>query len=159
MPHVPGTRAAKRAVLECLGWTLVVAGIAALVLPGPGLLMLFGGMVILSQQYDWAERRLRPVEEKALKTAAESVQTWPRIIASTFGAVWIMATGAVWMIRPPAPEWWPFGERWWLLGGWPAGLTLVLSGLLAMALLVYSFRRFRGVEDPASEAEEVVAKD
>ena len=32
--------AAKRVALEVVGWTLVVAGIAALVLPGPGLLML-----------------------------------------------------------------------------------------------------------------------
>lgn len=147
MGRVPGGGTAKRLVLETIGWILVVAGIAALVLPGPGLLMLFGGMAILSQQYEWAEKRLRPVEVRALHAAAESVQTWPRIVASTFGALWIMATGAVWIVRPPAPGWWPFGEDWWLLGGWPAGVTLVLSGLIALALLVYSYRRFRGVED------------
>ncbi len=159
MPHVPGTRAAKRVVLECVGWILVVAGIAALILPGPGLLMLFGGMVILSQQYDWVERRLRPVEERAWKTAADSVQTWPRVVVSTFGALWIMATGAVWLIRPPAPDWWPFADRWWLLGGWPTGLTLVISGLIALGLIGYSFRRFRGVQDTATAAAKVAAED
>ena len=46
--------AAKRVTLEVVGWTLVVAGIVALVAPGPGLLMVFGGLAILSQQYDWA---------------------------------------------------------------------------------------------------------
>lgn len=147
MGRVPGGGTAKRLVLEAIGWILVVAGVAALVLPGPGLLMLFGGMAILSQQYEWAERRLRPVEVRALHAAAESVQTWPRIVMSTFGAFWVMATGAVWIVRPPAPDWWPFAEQWWLLGGWPAGATLVVSGLIALALIVYSYRRFRGVED------------
>ena len=148
MTRVPGAGAAKRVVLETIGWLLVLGGIAALVLPGPGLLMLFGGMAILSQQYEWAERRLRPVEVRALKAAADSVQTWPRIIMSTFGALWIMGTGVLWTIRPDVPEWWPFEDSWWLLGGWPTGVTLIVSGLIALALIVFSYRKFRGVEDP-----------
>lgn len=75
--------ATKRIALEILGWLLVLAGIAALVLPGPGLLMLFGGLAILSQQYEWAERRLDPIKFRALRGAAEGVETWPRIILST----------------------------------------------------------------------------
>ena len=75
--------AARRVALETVGWVLVVAGIAALVLPGPGLLMVFAGLVLLSQQYDWAERRVEPVKKRALKAAAEGVETWPRIVMST----------------------------------------------------------------------------
>jgi uncharacterized protein (TIGR02611 family) len=146
-------KAARRLVLETLGWLLVVGGIAALVLPGPGLLMLFGGMAILSQQYTWAERRLRPVEARAFKTAADSVQTWPRIILSTLGGLWLVAAGVVWTVRPDAPDWWPLADRWWLLGGWQTGVTLIFSGIVALALIVYSFRRFRGVEDPDRSAE------
>ena len=41
----------KRIALEALGWTLVLAGIAALVLPGPGLLAIFAGLFILSQHH------------------------------------------------------------------------------------------------------------
>ena len=52
--------AVKRIGLEIVGWTLLVVGIAALVLPGPGLLMMAGGIVLLSQQYEWAERRVEP---------------------------------------------------------------------------------------------------
>lgn len=144
-------QAARRIALETLGWVLVVAGLAAIVLPGPGLLMLFGGLAILSQQYTWAERRLRPVEQRALRTAAQGVQTWPRIIASTLGALWIVATGVVWAIRPDVPAWWPLNDRWWLLGGWQTGVTLIASGLIALALIVYSFRRFRGAPVPADE--------
>jgi uncharacterized protein (TIGR02611 family) len=156
MARVPGGAAAKRLVLEILGWTLVVVGIAALILPGPGLLMVFGGLAILSQQYEWAERRVRPVEVRAKKAAAESVQTWPRIVISTLVACWVLMTGVLWIVRPEAPGWWPFEERWWLLGGWPTGLTLVLSAIIAFALIVYSFRTYRGVdpEDIAQAAAE-----
>ena len=63
----PGAPRIRRVVLEVVGWVLVVAGIAALVLPGPGLLMLFAGLVILSQEYEWAERRLEPIKSGALR--------------------------------------------------------------------------------------------
>lgn len=60
-----------------LGWLLVVAGVAALALPGPGLLALFAGLVLLSQQYEWARRRVEPVKRAAFRAAAESVQSSP----------------------------------------------------------------------------------
>jgi uncharacterized protein (TIGR02611 family) len=143
MPKVPGHAAAKRIVLESVGWLLVVLGVAAIILPGPGLLMLFGGLAILSQQYEWAERRVRPVEERARKTAAESVQTWPRITGSTLGASAIVGTGVLWVVRPSAPGWWPLRDEWWLLGGWPTGVTLIASGVVALGLVVHSFRTYR----------------
>ena len=138
-----GVAATKRILLEMLGWTLVLAGIAALVLPGPGLLMLFGGLVVLSQQYEWAERRLDPIERRAMQAAAEGVRTWPRIIGSGLGATWLVGLGIFWIFSPPPPSWWPVADHWWLAGGLPTGITLIASGFLAFGLIVYSFRRFR----------------
>src|SRR5215213_5589257 len=146
-------RAVRRLVLEIIGWLLVVGGIAALLLPGPGLLMVVGGLAILSEQYEWAERRLEPVKVAAYKAAADGVQTWPRIIASCSGAVAIAAVGVYWCIRPDTPSWWPLRESWWLIGGWGTGATLILSALIALAFIVYSFRTFRGVADPEAAAE------
>lgn len=134
---------AKRVGLEILGWVLVIGGLAALVLPGPGLLALFAGLAVLSQQYEWAERRLEPVKKQALKTAAEGVETWPRIVASVAGALVLVTLGVVWGVGLPAPSWWPVNDGWWLLGGWGTGTTLILSGLIALALVVYSYRNFR----------------
>lgn len=99
----------RRLVLEVVGWVLVVAGVAALVLPGPGLLLLFAGLAVLSRQYAWAERRLRPVEAAAKRAAAQSVQTWPRIAGSVCGALAMGALGALWLVSPPPPGWWPAG--------------------------------------------------
>lgn len=148
--------AAKRLVLETLGWLLVVGGVAALVLPGPGMLMLFAGMALLATQYEWAERRLAPIRLRALRGAADSVETWPRIVVSTLVAVWVGGCGVLWVVRPPAPEWWPVAERWWLVGGRATGITLIASFLLAIALLVYSYRRFHGRPEARAELEQEI---
>src|SRR3954466_13840324 len=99
--------AAKRIALEVVGWTLVVAGIAALILPGPGLLMIAGGLVVLSQQYEWAERRVEPIKREALKGAAKSVETLPRIVMTSTMIALIAAAGVLWFAGPDVPGWWP----------------------------------------------------
>ncbi len=152
---------AKRVAVEGLGWVLVVLGIAALVLPGPGLLALFAGVALLATQYEWAERQLEPVKVKALQAASDSVRTWPRIVVSGVGVLWLIALGAYWSTDPPVPGWWPLRDGWWLPGGLATGISLIVSGLIAGALLVYSYRHFReldvdrtrrGAEAPANSA-------
>jgi len=141
------TGAAKRIVLETLGWVLLLLGLAAIFLPGPGLLGIFAGLALLSQQYEWAERRVEPVRVRALLGAAEGVATWPRIIASCLGAVVLAGLGVLWIMKPPAPDWWGFADSWWLPGGVWTGVTQVASAGIAMALIVYSYRRFHGNPD------------
>ncbi|GAA1450988.1 hypothetical protein GCM10009641_84580 [Mycobacterium cookii] len=145
------TGAAKRIGLEILGWVLLLLGVAAIFLPGPGLLGIFAGLALLSQQYDWAERRVEPVRIRALLGAAEGVETWPRIVASCLGAVVLAACGVLWIITPPAPGWWPVSETWWLPGGIWTGITQVASAFIAIALIVYSYRRFHGHPEKAEE--------
>jgi hypothetical protein len=151
--------AAKRVLLEGAGWILVLVGLAALVLPGPGLLALFAGVALLATQYEWAERRLEPVKAAALRTAADSVRTWPRILLSALGACWLVGLGIYWGISPAAPSWWPVDDTWWLMGGWGTGATLIGSGLIAGGMIVYSFLNFRGRADgePAGHAADAAA--
>ena len=145
------TGAAKRIVLETLGWVLLVLGVAALFLPGPGLLGIFAGLVLLSQQYEWAERRVEPVRLRAMPGAAEGVETWPRIIASCLGAVVLGCVGALWIMKPPAPAWWPLSDTWWLPGGVWTGVTQVASAFIAVGLIIYSYRRFHGNTEEVEE--------
>lgn len=145
------TGAAKRIVLETLGWTLLLLGIAAIFLPGPGLLGIFAGLALLSQQYDWAERRVEPMRLRAMLGAAEGVETWPRIIASCLGAVALAAFGVLWIMKPPTPDWWPLDDVWWLPGGVWTGVTQVSSAFIAVGLIVYSYRRFHGDPDAADD--------
>lgn len=153
MVKVRGAKAAKGIATQVAGWALVLVGLAALVLPGPGLLALLAGMVLLATQYEWADRRLDSVRDKALQTAADGVATTGRIVLSVLGVVWLIGLGVVWGIRPPAPDWWPLAERWWLPGGWGTGGSLIFSGLVAGGLIVYSYRNFREIEQDKHEEE------
>lgn len=145
-------RAVKRIVLECVGWLLLLGGIAALVLPGPGLLLIFVGMLLLSKQYSWAEKRVDFVRHKAMLAAAEGVETLPRVAISCLGALSLMALGVVWIVGPDLPDWWPLPSRLWLPGGLTAGITLIASGIIALAMIVYSYRHFRGADGEANLA-------
>jgi Putative transmembrane protein (PGPGW) len=151
--------AARRILLEVVGWTLIVAGIAALILPGPGLLMIAGGLVVLSQQYEWAERRVEPIKREALKGAANSVETWPRIIATSLMILLIAAAGVLWFVGPDAPDWWPLADRWWLPGGKAASISQFGSALIAAALLVWSYRRFHGNPEAIAAVEAAAEAD
>jgi hypothetical protein len=154
------TKAVRRVALEALGWLLLVAGVAAIFLPGPGLLGIFAGLALLSRQYDWADRRVEPMRLRALRAAAEGVETWPRIVASLLGVVGLVAAGALWISAPPAPEWWPVSETWWLPGGTWTGLTQVVSAGIALALIVYSYRRYHGKPEAVEElSREIVDAD
>ena len=44
---------------------MLLAGIALLVLPGPGWLLIFIGLAILATEYVWAERLLAAAKRKA----------------------------------------------------------------------------------------------
>ncbi|HWJ82559.1 MAG TPA: PGPGW domain-containing protein [Nocardioides sp.] len=147
------TGAAKRVILEVVGWTLLLAGIAALVLPGPGLILMFAGLAVLSQQYTWAERWVEPVRLRALRSAAQGVETWPRIVMSTLFCLVLIGCGVLWIAQPEAPSWWPVDEGWWLPGGLWTGITQVGSGVLALVLIGYSYRRFHGKPEALAELE------
>ena len=126
-----------------VGWMLLALGLAALVLPGPGLLLIAAGMAILSQQYLWARRRLAPIRARAMQAAAASVRSWATITVSVLIALAGVALGIFWGVRPAVPGWWPLAERWWLPGGWGVGSSLIGSACIALSLIAFSFWRFR----------------
>jgi hypothetical protein len=86
-------RAVKRVLLETSGWVLLIAGLAAIPLPGPGLLITCAGLLLLSRQYAWAQRRVDTVRVRALRGAAHSVASWPRIAGSFTAAASLVPMG------------------------------------------------------------------
>ena len=149
--------AAKRVLLEVTGWLLVVAGLAAIVLPGPGLLLLAAGLFVLSQQYEWAEKRVDPILDRALIGAATGVEALWKVVLSVLFALGLVACGVLWIQSPPAPGWWPLAESWWLPGGWATGITQVVSGIVALGLIVWSYRRYHGEPERVAELKERAA--
>ena len=138
----------RRIGYDIIGWSLMVVGVILMPLPGPGTLIVVTGLVILAQNNEWAERQLAPMKRQAYRAAKEGVKTWPRIVVSAFGGMCVVAVGTTFILSPPPPGFWPVGERWWLFGGAWAGVSIVISGLIALGLLVYSVKKFRGDRDP-----------
>lgn len=135
---------ARKTWITIGGWLLVILGLAAIPLPGPGLLILLSGLVVLSQEYEWAERRVEPVRQKAIEGAKDSVATYPRITLAALLASGIVAFGVWVWTDPDIPEFWIFGPKLPLgLGGWPTGSTIIFSGLVAWGILIYSIKVYR----------------
>jgi uncharacterized protein (TIGR02611 family) len=57
-------RAARRGGVFLVGMTLLVAGAAMLVLPGPGIAVMLLGLVVLSAEFHWARRVLAWARER-----------------------------------------------------------------------------------------------
>ncbi len=119
-----------RAVYLVVGGVLLLAGIALLVLPGPGLLLVLGGLLVLGHGFPAAQRFVDPVRRRALAAADESVSSPLRIAFSVATGLVLIAAGVVWGLNPGLP-----------LGGWATGSSLVFSGVVLLALLVFSARR------------------
>ena len=58
-------RNSKRVAVTIAGFAVVLAGVAMLVLPGPGIGVIIAGLAILGTEYVWAQRLLRIAKEKA----------------------------------------------------------------------------------------------
>ncbi|HWM00997.1 MAG TPA: PGPGW domain-containing protein [Actinophytocola sp.] len=124
---------AKKVGAGVLGGVLLIAGVALLVLPGPGLLLVLAGLLVLASAFPAAQRFVVPVRRRARKAAEESVSTRPRLAFAVFTGMALIAVGIFWWLVPTLP-----------LGGWPTGSSLILSGNILLALLVVSYRRVKG---------------
>jgi len=48
-----------------VGFTLLIAGVGMLALPGPGWLTIMAGIALLAREFDWAKRGLDAVKRTA----------------------------------------------------------------------------------------------
>lgn len=141
-------RAALRLLLEPIGWLMLLGGLVAIPLPGPGLPITFAGLLLLSRQYDWAARRVQTVRQRARQGVVQSVATLPRLTLSIAGAVLVLLAGILWIASPAPPSWWPVAQRWWLPGGALVGVMQLASSVFALAFLGYGFVRFHDMPEP-----------
>lgn len=122
----------RRSAVAVAGLSLCVVGVALLVLPGPGLLLVLGGLVLLGGEFRWARRLMNPVRRSAMAVAEASVSSPLRIAGSVVAGVVLIAAGIAWLLIPSLP-----------FGGAATGWGTMLGGLLLLGLLIYSAERFR----------------
>lgn len=57
-------KALRKIIVGVVGAVVVLIGIILLAIPGPGLVTIALGLVILSTEFDWAERHLKNVKKR-----------------------------------------------------------------------------------------------
>jgi len=55
---------AKRLIVAVVGFTVLLAGVAMIVLPGPAFIVIPLGLAILATEFVWARNLLKKVKEK-----------------------------------------------------------------------------------------------
>jgi hypothetical protein len=122
----------KRVLMAVGGGLVLVIGVLLLVLPGPGLLLVLAGLLMLSSVFPKLNRYVEPVRKRAMKGMEDSVASPLRIAGSASVGLALVAAGLVWALVPSLP-----------FGGWSTGSSLILSGLIVFGLLVWSYLRVR----------------
>ena len=75
-------RSSKRLAVLLVGSALVVAGVAMLVLPGPGIVVIIAGLAVLATEFVWAEHLLDQAQNHA-KRAGQAAKRSLRGRSST----------------------------------------------------------------------------
>ena len=67
-------RLAWRAIVAVVGFTLVLLGIALLVLPGPAFIVIPLGLAVLASEFVWARRLLKSVRARLQRARVEQAR-------------------------------------------------------------------------------------
>jgi uncharacterized protein (TIGR02611 family) len=90
-----------RVAVALFGFLVVLAGLAMLVLPGPGLLVIAIGLGILALEFVWAERLLEKTVDK-MDDAADAVKRSSRkqqalgVVLLALGAAGLVSAAVLW---------------------------------------------------------------
>ena len=68
----------KRVIVSVIGATILLIGVALLILPGPAFIVIPVGLAILATEYAWARRWLRKARRMASNVVSGRHRTAPR---------------------------------------------------------------------------------
>ncbi len=77
----------KKFFIALMGGTVLLIGLAMLVLPGPGVPVIAGGLAILATEFLWARRAMRKTKGVVAKVRRRiGVGDWARKLKSCFSS-------------------------------------------------------------------------
>ncbi|HET7312671.1 MAG TPA: PGPGW domain-containing protein [Mycobacteriales bacterium] len=123
-------RVARRAVVTLAGVVLLAVGAVLLIAPGPGLIVVALGLLVLGTEYEWARRHATRTLHRA-RQAADQAAARPAALAGTaaFGAG-LVGLGVVLTLVDGLPG-----------SGVSSGASLVVSGAITLGTLAWAVRR------------------
>jgi drug/metabolite transporter (DMT)-like permease len=117
----------KTVVAAVLGGLLTLAGIALLVLPGPGFVFVAAGLAVLATRFDWARKPLDYAKHKAQDGLEEVGRSPWRAIGVALGALVLVGLGIAVLAGLDLP-----------FVNVVTAVLLVLSGLFLVGTVVYA---------------------
>lgn len=127
----------KTAVAVTLGALLLVAGIALLILPGPGFVLIAAGMALLATRFEWARKPLDYAKGKAEQGIEEVRRSRIKAILAGLSALALIVVGVLALTGVDLP----------FMNAMSAVL-LILSGLFLIGTVVYARNRRSGSSRP-----------
>lgn len=128
----------KRSIVTVLGALVVALGIALMVLPGPGILLVVVGLAILATEYAWARDLLGTAKEKAVKAQEEAVASPWRTGATVLFALGMIGAGVAMLVVDDVawPVWDGMLDAFWkpLTGGIVIVTSVILLTTTALAV-------------------------
>jgi hypothetical protein len=119
-------RNARRLMILILGLAVVLAGGAMLVLPGPGVIVIILGLVILATEFAWAERVLDRTTSTAAGAASKVSSNGKGRAALAFSGLAMIVGGIVGSIVFP--------------GLLVVGVSVTVAGVIGLATLLPQVR-------------------
>jgi uncharacterized protein (TIGR02611 family) len=120
----------KTAAVAVLGGVLTLAGIALLVLPGPGFVLVAAGLAVLATRFSWAKKPLDYAKDKAQQGVEEVAKSPWRASAAVLAALVLVALGALALLGVDLP----FVNA-------VTAVVLILSGLFLVGTVLFARRQ------------------
>lgn len=76
--NLENIKVVKRVIVSVVGATVLLIGVALLILPGPAFIVIPVGLAILASEYAWARRWLKKVRQMASNVVSGRDRTAPR---------------------------------------------------------------------------------
>ena len=87
-------------------WVILCSsGSSLLVLPGPGLLLVLAGLLVLPPSSRPVERYIDPVQDRAMQAAEQSVSSPLRLTGSILFGLALIGAGVAWGLLGTACRW------------------------------------------------------
>ncbi|HET7530932.1 MAG TPA: PGPGW domain-containing protein [Mycobacteriales bacterium] len=123
-------RAARRAAITVAGVALLGVGAVLLVAPGPGLIVIALGLLVLGTEYEWARRRAHGTLHRAQRAADEAVARPAAVAGTTAFGVGMLGLGVVLLAVDGLPG-----------SGLSGGIGVLVSGAAVLGTLGWAVRR------------------
>lgn len=132
----------KRSAVTLLGAALLLVGLALMVLPGPGILLIVAGLAVLATEYVWAQRLLVHAKDRAEMTQKAAVASPLRTGASLAFASGLVALGVLMLVVDDVA--WPVldstVDAFW---GPVTGSIFIVTGLILVTTTVVTLKSAR----------------